>query len=355
MPATSIEGTRISIFANSKEERDKISRHIRANLIRFGPDLADEHNGQREEIIEIVGNGMPYLKAGKPWDYPFLKIISSFPETRIEVSYQSIDGVQKIEFGRQVEPTTGKIIKLRPSDLSFLRKCPRCFFLRYNYGLNQAYFSVSGGIASALAEKEEQALLGEPTLKWCPSIKPDGQFSMQGETVASAPISANRKHTYYIGGKFDLLAELEDDSFAVVDCKTTAKDDWQLRSSYFPQLMAYRYCIQNPPDESFCEDLRNSDGRIHRLPTIGYQKRIVNHLGLMCFNLNDGSIKADPHITTFNAEVRYVPIAIDDDQFMDLIQDCVEVLEQDAVPSSWEMCSTCNWYADYNAKAPVQN
>ena len=75
----------------------------------------------------------------------------------------------------------------------------------------------------------------------------------------------------------------------------------------------------------------------------------------MCFNLNDGAIKADPHITTFNADVRYVPIAIDDDQFMDLIQDCVEVLEQDAIPSSWEKCSTCNWYADYNAKAPVQN
>ena len=355
MPELPTNGTRISINSSSEGEKESLTRHIRVNLIKFGTDISLDERKSSDRQLVLSGEGLPYLKDGKPWEYPFLKIISNFPEASIEVSYW-IDGEnQTAKFGQIPEKRSGRVVKLRPSDLTFLRNCPRCFYLRYNYGLNQVGLSVSGGMAKALADKEERALLKQTTDLWCPDINPRGVFLWQGETVVSAPLPVKGRNTYYFGGMFDLLAELTDGTHAVIDCKTTANTDGKLQKVYFLQLMAYRFCLENPADEKFCAALSELDGRTHKQPTIAPIYRRVDHIGLLCFNLNDGTIQPDPSVTKFSANVRHVPIQIDQDRFIELIQASVNLLEQETIPESGKYCSICNWQTEMNAIISAAN
>jgi hypothetical protein len=215
--------------------------------------------------------------------------------------------------------------------------------MKYNFGFTQPFVSVSGGMAGALAEKEELALKGETTDDWCPEIIPTGTFDWQGETITSNPLPVKGRDTYYLGGIFDLLAKLEDNTFAVVDCKTTGKEAWKLRKLYAPQLMAYWYCLENPIGQEFSKTLNTLDRRTHRQPTLAAIPRKVSHLGLLCFNLNSGDISASPQATTFSADVSYIPMKIDGDKFIEKMQEVATLLEQPTMPESGKYCYSCKW------------
>ena len=349
MSASPSNQSQVTITATSTAELEAVEKHIRRNLIRFGPDFVATPQYTPNNSLTYQGSGSPYLKNGAPWEYPYFKILSHFTEAYIEIHYPSNGETKSTTFGRPVTPEAGNVVKIRPSDLTFLLQCPKCFYMKYNLGFTQPFVSVSGGMARALAEKEELALKGEPTDDWCPEIIPAGTFDWQGETLTSDPLPVEGRDTYYLGGIFDLLAELEDNTFAVVDCKTTAKKAWKLKKIYAPQLMAYWYCLENPIGEEFSKTLNTLDKRTHRQPTLEAIPRKVSHLGLLCFNLNTGDISASPQDTTFSADVSYIPVEIGQEKFIEKMQEVATLLEQPAMPEVGEYCRTCKWLEEMSA------
>lgn len=342
MSASPSNQSQVTITATSKAELKAIEKHIRRNLIRFGPDFVAVPQYTPNNSLTYQSTGLPYLKKGAPWEYPYFKILSHFSEAHIEIHYPSDEEIKSKSFGRPVTPEAGNVVKILPSSLTFLLQCPKCFYMKYNFGFTQPSFvSGSGGMARALAEKEELALKGEPTNDWCPEIIPTGTFDWQGETIASDPLPVEGRDTYYLGGIFDLLAELEDNTFAVVDCKTTAKKAWKLKKLYAPQLMAYWYCLENPIGQEFSKTLNTLDKRTHRQPTLEAIPRKVSHLGLLCFNLNSGDISASPQDTTFSADVSYIPMKIDKDKFIEKMQEVATLLEQPTMPEADKYCNSC--------------
>jgi hypothetical protein len=349
MSSSSSIVSQVAITAKSKAELGAIEKHIRINLIRFGPEFKATPKRELSNSLTYQSAGLPYLKNGTPWEYPYLRILIQFTDAYIEIHYPSEGEVKSVVFGRPVSPEVGNVVKIRPSDLTFLLQCPKCFYMKYNFGFTQPFISVSGGMARALAGKEELALKGEPTDDWCPEITPAGTFNWQGETIASNPLPIESRDTYYLGGIFDLLAKLNDDTYAIVDCKTTGKKDWQLKKLYSPQLMAYWYCLENPVGQEFSKTLSTLDNRIHRQPTLETVQRKVSHLGLLCFNLNTGNISASPQGTTFSANVNYVSVEIIQEKFMGKMQEVASLLEQPAIPKSGEYCYSCKWLEEMAA------
>jgi hypothetical protein len=343
MSTSSSVVSRVEITAKSKAESETIEKYIRINHIRFGPEFQAAPESELGNALTYQSTGLPYLKNSAPWEYPYLRILIQFTDAYIEIHYPSEGETKSTSFGRPIAPEARSVVKIRPSDLTFLLQCPKCFYMKYNFGFTQPFVSVSGGMAGALAEKEELALIGEPTNDWCPEIIPPGTFDWQGETIASDPLPVEGRDTYYLGGIFDLLAELEDNTFAVVDCKTTGKEAWKLRKLYAPQLMAYWYCLENPIGQEFSKTLNTLDRRTHRQPTLAAIPRKVSHLGLLCFNLNSGDISASPQATTFSADVSYIPMKIDGDKFIEKMQEVATLLEQPTMPESGKYCYSCKW------------
>ena len=343
MSTSSSVVSQVEITAKSKAESETIEKYIRINHIRFGPEFQAAPESELGNALTYQSTGLPYLKNSAPWEYPYLRILLQFTDAYIEIHYPSEGETKSTSFGRPIAPEAGSVVKIRPSDLTFLLQCPKCFYMKYNFGFTQPFVSVSGGMAGALAEKEELALKGETTDDWCPEIIPTGTFDWQGETIASNPLPVKGRDTYYLGGIFDLLAKLEDNTFAVVDCKTTGKEAWKLRKLDAPQLMAYWYCLENPIGLEFSKTLNTLDRRTHRQPTLAAIPRKVSHLGLLCFNLNSGDISASPQATTFSADVSYIPMKIDGDKFIEKMQEVATLLEQPTMPESGKYCYSCKW------------
>ena len=107
--------------------------------------------------------------------------------------------------------------------------------------------------------------------------------------------------------------------------------------------MAYWYCLENPIGQEFSKTLITLDKRTHRQPTLEAIPRKVSHLGLLCFNLNSGDISASPQDTTFSADVSYIPMKIDKDQFIEKMQKVATLLEQPTMPEASKYCYSCKW------------
>ncbi len=343
----------VSVTAPTTGSLEEVERFIRTNLIRFGTDIQVETRKNGDCTLRFKGSGSPFLKDGEVWEYPYQLILIHFPKVNIEIHY-FVEGKKRTTiFGNGSLGGEDKVVKIRPSDLHDLWQCPRCFYLRYNHNLKQLPLSVPGGIpgiASTLANKEEGIMWRRKTADWCPQINPSGKFKWQGGTLASNPLPLEGRNTYYIGGKFDLLAELSDGTFAVVDCKTTLKKDRkELTDRFSYQLQAYAYCLENLPDNDFTKKLKFLKNRIHLLPTLPPQKRKVSHLGLLCFDIKSGQINATPQGTTFSADVFYVPIKNDSKALLEKAQAVADLLEQDSPPEASAGCDSCNLLEEINS------
>ena len=338
----------ILIQSTSFQELEALKQHIESRTIIFGQGFdVGEIEGGPDPVLRYRGRGNPFMKDNCLWEYPYRRIICDYPGVWISIAYAFGDRIKTIHFGSKPEKYGGKIVKIRPSDLNFLLKCSRCFFLRYNYNFNQPFLSISGGLMGDLANKEETALYEQSTKDWCPEIDPSGTFRWQGRTVVSRPLPISGNQTYYLGGMFDLVAELQDKTYAIIDCKTSAKDENQLAKTYFNQLMAYRYCLENPADTEFLQRLDELDGRIHRQPNfeLGASQLTVNHLGLLRFNLCAGTITANPQETSFSADVTYIPVksgAEKQQKFLRRLQKVADLLEQKDIPPASKYCTACN-------------
>jgi len=214
--------------------------------------------------------------------------------------------------------------KLSPSDLTYLYKgCKHCFFLKVKHGISPPSIPLPA-IFSRIASLQKDYYSGMRTEEFCPNLPPG--IVIHGEKwVRSVPINSPRTtSTCFINGRFDIVAELDDHSFAVLDFKTASPSD-EKAEMYGRQLHAYTFSLENP-----------ANGSLHLSP--------VTRLGLLFFSPDRcEQINMDKQI--LEGELQWVEVKRDEPGFMAFLEEVVTLLDGPFPEAQPDTCSWCSYRA----------
>ncbi|HUV16176.1 MAG TPA: PD-(D/E)XK nuclease family protein [Pelolinea sp.] len=212
--------------------------------------------------------------------------------------------------------------KLSPSDLTFLwDECRRCFYLkvRHNFRRPSAPFPKIFGMIDLLMK---DIYLGQSTKKISPLL-PEGKSILSGRWVTSQPFGPEtHPNSCYISGIFDTLVKFEDDSYGIVDFKTTAPADHHV-GFYGRQLHAYAYALENA-----------APGKLNYAP--------INLLGLLCFD--PGAMDENPASRlNLSGPAAWVNIPVNRDGFLEFLDEVLTLLELPEPPAPHPDCAFCSY------------
>lgn len=206
---------------------------------------------------------------------------------------------------------------ISPSDLTFgLSTCKRCLWIKY---WHKVMLPGAFPLVGTFSSLQENVFRGVATQEIDPSLRP-GRVTKLAEWVKSKPLVINGEPTRWrILGKYDLVAENEDGTVALIDCKVSdnSRDSGEF---YSPQLEAYAYAMEKP-----------AAGRALTVAT----------MGLLVWNPNK-VIGNDATTYGFGVTQVYVPVPRDEKKFLSVIGDFISVLEG-PLPDSGPTCTTCNY------------
>lgn len=209
---------------------------------------------------------------------------------------------------------------ISPSDLTFgLSTCKRCLWIKY---WHKVIMPGSFPLVGTLSSLQEKTFAGVPTRDIDSSLRP-GKVTKLAEWVKSTPIEINGEATRWrVLGKYDLVAENEDGTIALIDCKVSdsSRDSGEF---YAPQLEAYAYALEKP-----------AAGKVASVATMGL---------LVWKPLKIVGASASSY--AFGVEQSYLPVARNQNRFLEVIEDFISVLEG-PLPDSGPECATCNYLVE---------
>ena len=206
---------------------------------------------------------------------------------------------------------------ISPSDLTFgLSTCKRCLWLKYWFKL------VAPGqfpLLKTLSSTQEEYFRHKQHAEISSELRP-GKIKQWGQWVRSENIKINGEITRWrINGLYDLLGHNDDGSVALIDCKVSDSDR-DSAAFYAPQLEAYAYAIEHPASSKPFE---------------------VATMGLLVWKL-DNEVWRSSEKVGFSTNEFYLPVERNQEKFLALIADLIEVLEGD-LPDVGENCETCRY------------
>lgn len=213
---------------------------------------------------------------------------------------------------------------LSASDLTFLYDgCKHCFVLKVKHGISQPSIRLPA-IFTIIAALQKEYYSGMRTERFCPSLPPGivtyGEKRIRSDIIEFPDLSS----TCYISGRFDIVAELDDGSYAVLDFKTGSPSE-EKTSIYAPQLRAYALALENP-----------AQGALRLSP--------VSRLGLLYFTPDVCEQKAATR-QVLEGQMRWIEIGRDIDGFRAFLHDVVQLLDGPVPPANPETCDWCAYWA----------
>ena len=174
-------------------------------------------------------------------------------------------------------------------------------------------------IVGTLSKLQEAQFRGASMSDIDPSLRP-GKITKWGEWVKSDYISINGSKTpWRILGIYDVLAENEDGTLGLIDCKVSEseRDNGQF---YAPQLESYAFALENPA---------------------AGKAREVASMGLLIWKPN--SVLGDnPSNYGFGVEQSYVAVQREPETFFKVIEELLTVIDGE-MPDAGVACGTCNY------------
>ena len=206
---------------------------------------------------------------------------------------------------------------ISPSDLTFgLSTCKRCLWIKYWHKVTMpGAFPLVGTFASL----QENVFRGVSTIDIDPSLRP-GRVTKLAEWVKSRPLVVNGEESRWrILGKYDLVAENDDGTLALIDCKVSdsPRDSGDF---YSPQLEAYAYAMERPA---------------------AGKAAVVATMGLLVWNPTK-VVGTDSQSYAFGVSQKYLPVPRDQQKFDGVISNFIQILEG-PLPDSGPTCTTCNY------------
>lgn len=217
-----------------------------------------------------------------------------------------------------------KLLKLSPSDFAFLYEgCKRCFYLKVVHNIPQPSIPLPG-IFSKIAALLKNHYHGLRTEKLHLDLPP-GVIKYGEKYVTSKPmVFPDNQLSCYIKGRFDVVVEFDDGSFGVIDYKTGSIRE-EHPNLYGRQLHAYAYALENA-----------EEGSLSLSP--------VTKLGLMYFH-PQRTLQRENQIEKllYEADVEWMEIKKDQDNFLNFVKEMLEVLELSFPPEPDPNCSWCKY------------
>ncbi|HEX2897957.1 MAG TPA: PD-(D/E)XK nuclease family protein [candidate division Zixibacteria bacterium] len=153
---------------------------------------------------------------------------------------------------------------------------------------------------------------------------PAGTFAFGEKYVKSKVITLPGHSTScFISGRFDMVARFEDNTYGVLDFKTSEPRESNTEK-YRRQLHAYTYALENPAPNSFSL----SPVSLLGLLVLDPSKMVSGQSGKGYF------IKCEP---------TWIPFTRNDDEFMSFIAEVLTVLEMPEPPRASPSCGFCNY------------
>lgn len=217
--------------------------------------------------------------------------------------------------------------KLSPSDLTFLYEgCKRCFYLKMVSRIVQPSIplpSIFSKIAALLKDhytdkhtKELHAALPPGTVNY-------GEKYVRSKIIRLPDHSA----TCFINGRFDIVVNFEDGTYGVIDFKT-GNPNVEYVDIYSRQLHAYAYALEHA-----------APGALTLSP--------VTKMGLLYF-YPSGIEQEDIERISYEAEVSWIEIEKDEQQFLGFVGEVLDLLESPEAPDPSPSCQWCNYFDRLN-------
>jgi hypothetical protein len=218
-----------------------------------------------------------------------------------------------------------KEYKLSPSDFAFLwEECKCCFYLKVVRGFDRprmAFPSIFGAIDRAMT-----ACYNGMHAQAIATGMPAGIIRFGQKWVRSQPIPVGTEgRTCCISGRLDALIELEDNTWGVIDFKTSKAHGPRI-PLYSRQLHAYAYALENP-----------ARGPLAFGP--------VTTLGLLVFEPASFVHNTD-ETADLKGRLTWVEMRRDDAAFIDFLGQVIAVLSQPEPPDPAPGCPWCAYRQD---------
>ncbi|MDY6953172.1 MAG: PD-(D/E)XK nuclease family protein, partial [Thermodesulfobacteriota bacterium] len=160
------------------------------------------------------------------------------------------------------------------------------------------------------------------TEDFCPCIPPGvvkyGELWVRSRSLDLPGLES----TCFIKGRFDIVAELDDGSYAVLDFKTGKPKDDKTKM-YARQLHAYAMALERPA--------RNA-----------LELRPVSKLGLLYFT-PDGCTQRSLTRQSLEGELACIEVARHDDAFLRFLAEVVRLLDGPLPPPEPDRCDWCKY------------
>jgi len=214
--------------------------------------------------------------------------------------------------------------RLSPSDLTFLYdSCKRCFVLKVKHGISQPSIPLPG-VFSAISALQKNFYSDKRTEVVSPDLPPGtvkyGELKVRSRDL-SIPGSSS---LCFLSGRFDIVAELDDKTYAVMDFKTGNPND-EKAAMYARQLHAYAISLEQPGPDA----LRLSP---------------VSKLGLLYFT-PDSCDRPDASKQILSGPMKWIEVPRDDAAFLDFLRHVVELLDGPLPPPDPDNCNWCKYLA----------
>jgi hypothetical protein len=220
--------------------------------------------------------------------------------------------------------------KLSPSDLTFLYdSCKHCFVFKVKHGIPQPSIPLPG-VFTTIANLQKNHYSGKRTEEFCPQLPP-GIVNYGEQRVQSIPITFDDlESTCVIAGRFDVVAELDDGSFAVLDFKTGNPSEEKV-DMYGRQLHAYAFALENP-----------AQGALRLSP--------VSRLGLLYYTPDTCEFIGNNR-QVLTGQMSWHEVKRDDAAFHRFLHDVVALLDGPLPEPDAETCDWCSYRSDTTGMA----
>lgn len=214
--------------------------------------------------------------------------------------------------------------RLSPSDLTFLYgNCKHCFVLKVRYGIPQPSIPLPA-IFTKIAALQKDYFSGKRTEEFSLGLPP-GVVKYGEKRVRSGRLELpGCTSTCYLSGRFDIVAELDDGSFAILDFKTGSPSD-EKSEMYARQLRAYALSLESP-----------APGALHLSP--------LSLLGLLYFTPDAYAQSAELR-HSLNGTLRWVGVERDDEGFIGFLTEVVVLLDGTLPEPQPDTCEWCAFRA----------
>jgi len=220
--------------------------------------------------------------------------------------------------------------RLSPSDLTFLYEgCKHCFVLKVKHGITQPSIPLPS-VFSIIASLQKDYYSDKRTEDFCPGLPPGivrhGEKFVRSDTIEIPGCES----TCFISGRFDIVAELDDGSFAVMDFKTGNPSE-EKSNIYTRQLHAYVTALENPAPNA----LKLSP---------------ISRLGLLyftpdkCEQVGDSTLRGAATRQTIEGEMQWIEIERNDSDFLSFLKDVVNLLDGPIPDPQPERCDWCSYH-----------